>query len=87
MVPVGIRVALAARRLLEDSAQERLADALFASSRYSAIALHFNKGLAGAPLHAVLAAKDTAINPAVLTAFALALAAGAQPGISGNSGT
>jgi FAD/FMN-containing dehydrogenase len=74
--------------LLETDAQQRLADALFASSRYSPVALHFNKGLAGAPAAAIAAAKDTAMNPAVLTAFALAIAADGQgpayPGIPGH---
>ena len=39
--------------LLENDAQDRLADALFASSRYSGLELHFNKGLAGAPPDAI----------------------------------
>jgi len=64
--------------LLESDAQQRLADALFASSRYSGLALHFNKGLAGAPPDAIAAAKDTAMNPAVLNAFALAITANGQ---------
>jgi FAD/FMN-containing dehydrogenase len=74
--------------LLEDEAQQRLADALFASSRYSHVELHFSKGLAGAPPDAIAAAKDTATNPAVLTAFTLAIVANAQgpayPGIPGH---
>jgi Berberine and berberine like len=74
--------------LLENDAQQRLADALFASSRYSSVELHFNKGLAGAPPDAIAGAKDTAMNPAVLTAFALAIAGDAQgpayPGIPGH---
>ena len=74
--------------LLESDAQQRLADALFASSRYSGVELHFNKGLAGAPPDAIGAATDTATNPAVLTAFALAIAGDAQgsayPGIPGH---
>ena len=74
--------------LLENDAQQRLADALFASSRYSGVELHFNKGLAGAPPDAIAGAKDTAMNPAVLTAFALAIAGDAQgpayPGIPGH---
>jgi FAD/FMN-containing dehydrogenase len=74
--------------LLDDNSQERLADALFASSRYSGVELHFNKGLAGAPPDAIAGAKDTATNPAVLTAFALAIAANGQgpayPGIAGH---
>ena len=64
--------------LLEHDAQQRLADALFASSRSSGVELHFNKGLAGAPPDAIAGAKDTAMNPAVLTAFALAIAGDAQ---------
>jgi FAD/FMN-containing dehydrogenase len=50
--------------------------------------LHFNKGLAGAPQEAIAAAKDTAMNPAVLKAFALAIVADGQgpayPGIPGH---
>jgi FAD/FMN-containing dehydrogenase len=64
--------------LLDGSSQQHLADALFASSRYSGFALHFNKGLAGAPPDAIAGARDTATNPAVLTAFALAIAADGQ---------
>jgi hypothetical protein len=74
--------------LLENDAQDRLADALFASSRHSGLELHFNKGLAGAPPDAIAGAKDTAMNPAVLTAFALAIVGDAQgsayPGIPGH---
>jgi len=74
--------------LLESEAQQRLADALFAGSRQFEIGLHFNKGLAGAPPEAIAAAKDTAMNPAVLTAFALAIVADGQepayPGIPGH---
>src|SRR5208282_328006 len=74
--------------LLDDNSQERLANALFASSRHSGVELHFNKGLAGAPPDAIAGASDTAMNPAVLTAFALAIVADAQgpayPGIPGH---
>ena len=74
--------------LLESDSQQRLADALFSSSRYSSVGLHFNKGLAGAPHEAIAAAKDTAMNPAVLKAFALAIVADGQgpayPGIPGH---
>ena len=62
-----------------DTQQQHLADALFAGSRYFGIRLHFNKGLAGSPPDAIALAKDTATNPAVLTAFALAIVADAQP--------
>lgn len=37
--------------------------------------LHFNKGLAGAPADARAASADTAMNPQVLDAFALAIVA------------
>jgi len=71
--------------LLEGAAQQRLADALFASSRSTGFELFFNKALAGAPAEAIAAAKDTAMNPAVLSAFALVIASSAQgpayPGI------
>jgi FAD/FMN-containing dehydrogenase len=73
--------------LLEGDAQQRLADALFAGSRCAGIELHFNKGLAGAPPDAIASAKDTATNPAVLSAFALAIVSDGQgpayPGIPG----
>jgi len=74
--------------LLEGDAQDRLANALFEGSRHWDIELHFNKGLAGAPPDAVRDAADTATNPSVLTAFALAIVAGGQgpayPGIRGH---
>ena len=55
--------------------RRRFVDAWFAASRHWAVALHFNKGLAGAPAAAIAAARDTAINPDVLDAFALAIIA------------
>jgi FAD/FMN-containing dehydrogenase len=71
--------------LLARESQVRLAEALYAGSRHAYIELHFNKGLAGAPPDAIAAARDTAMNPAVLTAFALAIVADGQgpayPGI------
>jgi FAD/FMN-containing dehydrogenase len=74
--------------LLESDSQERLADALFASSRHWQVELHFNKGLAGAPADAITAGRDTAMNPAVLDAFALAIIAGGEqhafPGLPGH---
>ena len=62
-------------RLLEPAGQARLAGALFNASRHVEVELHFNKGLAGAPAAAIAAARDTATNPAVLDAFALAIMA------------
>ena len=74
--------------LLEKNSQDRLADALFAASRHAGLELHFNKGLAGAPPDAIARATNTATNPAVLTAFALAIVGDAQgpayPGIPGH---
>ena len=61
--------------LLQDAERERLADALFAASRHKKVELHFNKGLAGAPDEAIAAARDTATNPAMTEAFALAIIA------------
>jgi FAD/FMN-containing dehydrogenase len=65
--------------LLEGDQQPRLVEALFTASRHWRVSLHFNKGLAGAPAEEVEAARDTAINPAVIEAFALAIIAGGGP--------
>jgi hypothetical protein len=74
--------------LLQDDSQEKLANALFAASRFGEVELHFNKGLAGAPAEAIDAAKGTAMNPAVCEAFALAIIADgpgpAYPGVPGH---
>ena len=59
--------------LLEPDRRQSLADALFAAAKHLGTALHCNKGLAGAPAEAIAAAKDTAMNPAVTDAFALAI--------------
>lgn len=73
--------------LLASDSRIRLSDRLFAGSRHADIELHFNKGLAGAPPDAIAAAEDTAMNPAVLTAFALAIVAdGEQPAYPGIPG-
>jgi FAD/FMN-containing dehydrogenase len=65
--------------LLEPGQRDRLAGALFEASRPGTFALHFNKGLAGAPPQALAASRDTATNPDVLHAFALAITANAGP--------
>jgi FAD/FMN-containing dehydrogenase len=73
--------------LLGPARQSTLADALFAATRHWDLALHFNKGLAGAPAEAIAAARDTAMNPDVLNAFALAILGAegpaAYPGMPG----
>ncbi|HUP20681.1 MAG TPA: FAD-binding oxidoreductase, partial [Gemmatimonadota bacterium] len=56
-----------------------LTEAVFAASRHWTMSLHFNKGLAGAPPEEIAAARHTAMNPAVLDAFALAIVAGEGP--------
>ena len=80
----GYRSAWLPDRFLEKSNQKKLVDALFSASRYWSTTLHFNKGLAGAPPEEVAAAKDTAMNPDVLNAFALAIIAGeGEPAFTG----
>jgi FAD/FMN-containing dehydrogenase len=74
--------------LLQAKNRPRLVEALFESTRHWSMSLHFNKGLAGAPAEEIAAARDTAMNPAVLDAFALAICAGggppAFPGVKGH---
>jgi FAD/FMN-containing dehydrogenase len=65
--------------LLEPGRQGQLVETLFASSRQWTQALHFNKGLAGAPAEEIAAARDTATNPAATEAFALAITASSSP--------
>ncbi len=74
----GYQSAWVPASLLQPDQQQRLVEALFASSRIAEIALHLNKGLAGAPEAARTAARDTAMNPLVLDAFALAICASEQ---------
>jgi len=75
------------QRLLDPDRRGALAGALTRASQYWPVALHCNKGLAGAPDNARAWAKDTAMNPAVLDSFALAIAGAheppAYPGIPG----
>ena len=65
--------------LLETGRRQSLADALFAAAQHQEVALHFNKGLAGATAEAIAAAKDTPINPMVADAFALAISGAGEP--------
>ena len=73
-------------RLLRTENQAQLVGALFAATRHFDVGLHFNKGLAGAPPAEIAAARDTATNPDVLDAFALAIIAtggsSAYPGVA-----
>ena len=61
--------------LLQPQNQAWLVDALFAASRHWQVEVAFNKGLAGAPAAAIEASRNTAMNPDVLDAFALAISA------------
>jgi FAD/FMN-containing dehydrogenase len=72
--------------LLERTRQPQLVEALFAASRYKEVELHFNKGLAFATPEAVKASLETAMNPGVTEAFALAIIAdGERPSYPGES--
>jgi hypothetical protein len=83
----GYKSAWLPASLLKSDQRDHLVDALFASSRHWSVSLHFNKGLAGAPPEELSAAKDTAMNPAVLDAFALAIiATGGTPAFPGIPG-
>jgi FAD/FMN-containing dehydrogenase len=73
--------------LLRPEARELFCDTLFAATRHWGFELHFNKGLAGAPVEALAAARDTATNPAVIDAFALMIfGAGGPPAYPGAPG-
>lgn len=67
------------QKLLQPERRAALAGALFAASKEWDLALHFNKGLAGASAAEIDSARDTAMNPQVLDAFALAITGSAQP--------
>ncbi|MGZ6017458.1 MAG: FAD-binding protein [Phenylobacterium sp.] len=74
--------------LLKPARQPALVDALAHAAATWSVSLHFNKGLAGAPPEALARTRDTAMNPAVLDAFALAITGAeegpAYPGIPGH---
>ena len=74
--------------LLKDVNISRLSNAFFETSRRWSFSLHFNKGLAGTRPIEKEAAANTAMNAAVLDAFALLILAGeggpALPGVTGH---
>ena len=72
----GYKSAWMPASLLHKDRQSHLVDALFACTRHWSVGFHFNKGLAGAPASEIAAARNTAMNPDVLGAFALAIIAG-----------
>lgn len=65
--------------LLRAARQKVLATALFAASQQGNFVLQFNKALAGGHPEQIAASRDTATNPQVLRAFALAIAGGGGP--------
>ncbi|CAN7420070.1 FAD-dependent oxidoreductase [Duganella sp. LjRoot269] len=85
----GYQSAWLPQALLDEGSQSQLVSALFRASRHWRVGLHFNKGLAGAPAEAIEAARQTAMNPDVLGAFALAIIAGGDgaryPGMPGET--
>jgi FAD/FMN-containing dehydrogenase len=76
------------QRLLDPERRPALVDALTRASQIRPVALHCNKGLAGAPANVLGWTRDTSMNPAVLDSFALAIAGAneppAYPGIAGH---
>lgn len=74
--------------LLDPNRLEQLVDALVSAARQWSMELHFNKALGGSAPDARARSADTATNPAMLDAFALAMMGGerppAYPGIPGH---
>ncbi|MEO6579840.1 MAG: FAD-binding oxidoreductase [Sphingomicrobium sp.] len=74
--------------LLHSASRSRLVNALTQAASQWKVSLHLNKGLAGASPTTLAAARDTATNPAVLEAFALAILGAeeepAYPGVPGH---
>ncbi|WP_233842420.1 FAD-binding oxidoreductase [Dyella sp. 2HG41-7] len=75
----GFQSAWLPASLLRQDRQASFAESIFACSRIWDVEFHVNKGLAGAPAEAIAASRDTATNPQVLDAFALAIIAGNGP--------
>ena len=72
---------------LKPDQRARLIDQLLAAAARWQVDLQFDKGLAGGRPNSIEAARDTATNPAVLDAFALAIcAAGGAPAYPGVPG-
>lgn len=63
------------KSLLAPAGRPKLANALFEASRHMETRLDFNKGLAGGAPDAITRSRDTATNPQVINAFALAIIA------------
>jgi FAD/FMN-containing dehydrogenase len=76
---LGYASAWLSQSLLKGEGPKRLADAWFEASRHRSVGFHFNKGLAGGSPEALAASRETAMNPQVLDAFALAITGGLGP--------
>jgi FAD/FMN-containing dehydrogenase len=68
-------------RLLKEGEVEALATTIIEAARIRGFSLHFNKGLYGASEETLARARDTAMNPEVLDAFALAIIATGGPAV------
>ena len=67
--------------LLDDDQRPRLVDALARAASLWKVSLHLNKGLAGTEPKVITATRDTATNPAVTQAFALAILGSEETGV------
>ena len=84
---VGYRSLWLSERLLQPGRIDALVDALATASRCRYVEIYFGKGLAGGLPEARARTRDTAMNPHVLDAFALAIVgAGRGPAFPGMQG-
>jgi FAD/FMN-containing dehydrogenase len=72
--------------LFEGAKAKEFAAALFEASRHWSVALHFNKGQAGASAEAMQRGRETSMNPAVYRAAALIIVAASGSGLPGVPG-
>lgn len=83
----GYRSLWLSQKLLAPDRFDALVDALAEASRFRYVEIYFGKGLAGGAPDARARSRDTAMNPQVLDAFALAiLGAGRGPAYPGMQG-
>lgn len=68
------------RHLIETGRRDTFAETLFLASRQAPVALQFHKALGGARDWVIEDARETAVHPAVVDAFALAVVTDMQPG-------
>lgn len=68
------------RRLIAPGRRDTFMETLFLASRQARVSLQFHKGLAGARDWVIEDARELAVHPVAVEAFALAVVADAQPG-------